>query len=105
MNEETYYFLTDSQESKVIRMYADLEPYRIFESETADLSDPLDDIPHQMVTSEEGVARDEGVAEQIVNILSSKMSSEDDGERRFQSATSQRKPPTSPTNVHIFATK
>ena len=83
MKKEMYYLLTGSEESEPIRMDTDLESYEAVESGTANLLNVLDDIRHHIATNKEGITRDEAIAEQMINILICKMSSEDDGEVVF----------------------
>lgn len=64
-------------------MDADLESYDVAESDTANLLNILDDIRQHIATNEEGITRDEAIAEQMINLLICKMSSEDDGKRVF----------------------
>lgn len=64
-------------------MDADLESYEVVESDKANFLNILDNIRHYIATNEEGITRDESIAEQMINLLTSKMSSEDDGESVF----------------------
>jgi len=96
---ETHYFLTDSEESEVIRMDADLESYEVVESDTANFLNILDDIRHHIATNEEGITRDEAIAEQMINLLICKMSSEDDGEAVFSNGD---EPAEISKNIHEY---
>lgn len=71
--QHAHLFLPQGNQSNPVRMSTDLSHYEQAQSDTDSFLKTLDDIRNYIATHEEGITRDQTIAEQLVNILLCKL--------------------------------